>query len=284
MKPTVIEHDTLVFRFRVLSLSRAHSDQRDWLVGFREFNGRQEISIGMDPPRVLIDGKVAPSAELETEGVSLLEGDAVAAVGRVSRLEEARDSPLDCYSTVVVLYVNKRVVVRAKIDGLFFDFRDALGIVEPGNVIDTIQKEAHSSLCSFLTSPSITQLIRLVPLPGYRLVDELKILEFPYSITRDSLSPSTSHPLILSRTHCSIHRVTNGAVGKFGMHYEFFIKDEESVNGTFVNGRRLFAGASTCLLDGDRLHLGWLTGGEYAYGFRVVFESSVSNLLQCSSR
>ena len=106
--------------------------------------------------------------------------------------------------------------------------------------------------------------LKLIPLErGERKEIEL----FPYTIGRESFSDHLDCPPVLSRRHCSIIR--SPGQRKLGTQYELIIKDEDTLNGTFVNGRRLYAGASTCLLDGDVLQLGKLRDGVYARGWKV---------------
>lgn len=51
---------------------------------------------------------------------------------------------------------------------------------------------------------------------------------------------------LVSRHHCTIQKIKE----------EYFVKDEGSTNGTFVNGRRIPSGKYVRLNPGDRLSIG----------------------------
>jgi len=53
--------------------------------------------------------------------------------------------------------------------------------------------------------------------------------------------------LEISRLHCTIQRQEDGS---------FLLIDEESRNGTFLNGQRVFNNRETTLRDGDEIRIG----------------------------
>ena len=249
--------DEVSFAFSILSLNK--SETGNFCLGFNF--GMKKFHVMFDPPRLFLDNEDHGYIHCDWRPKDLLEGDTVGVVLSHKKF---------------ILLVNKRPQIVFSLEReardivhLYSQKRNVQGFVFPGFVSSFSVCENRPSLPVKDRRDIVS--VRLINLRESSLCfsPDIQISEFPVVLGREAsegilLPDPISHPQLFSRTHALLETRTFCDLSGHPTNVALIVSDQKSVNGTFINGRRLFRGCDLELYDGDRLELAYT--GSHMYG------------------